>query len=71
MVLDLLGIAKDSDLNWLYLGYFVEVAENGIQGSLSTSRSFQGRAMASGKQLCVKPPHRVLKQTGDLRDQLF
>ena len=24
MVLDLLGIAKDSDLNWLYLGYFVE-----------------------------------------------
>ena len=24
MVLDLLGIAKDSDLNWLYLGYFVK-----------------------------------------------
>ena len=24
MVLDLLNIAKDSDLNWLYLGYFVE-----------------------------------------------
>ena len=24
MVLDLLGIAKESGLNWLYLGYFVE-----------------------------------------------
>ena len=24
MVLDLLGIAKESELNWLYLGYFVE-----------------------------------------------
>ena len=24
MILDLLSVAKDSDLNWLYLGYFVE-----------------------------------------------
>ena len=24
MILELLGIARESDLNWLYLGYFVE-----------------------------------------------
>ncbi|MFL2844643.1 MAG: hypothetical protein ACJ0BO_00110 [Candidatus Puniceispirillaceae bacterium] len=24
MVLDLLGIARESDFNWVYLGYFVE-----------------------------------------------
>ena len=55
MVLDLLGIAKDSDLNWLYLGYFVEGSRKmEYKARFEPAEVFRDGQWQAVSKLCVK-----------------
>ena len=55
MVLDLLGIAKDSGLNWLYLGYFVEGSRKmEYKARFGPAEVFKDGQWQAVSKLCVK-----------------
>ena len=55
MVLDLLGITKDSNLNWLYLGYFVDGSRKmEYKARFGPAEVFKDGQWQAVSKLCVK-----------------